>query len=412
MTRLLSLVVLGLFARFSLFAVDDLGPEARSIVLLDQSSGRILYQKDPDISIPPASLTKLMTLHLIWQALDAGTIHPSDLVPVTAETTGRSVPPDSSLMFLEPGQRVTVRELMEGLAVDSGNDAGMTLAQFLSGSQPAFVEEMNNEARRLGMVKTRFFDSFGYDARNQITAAEFAQFCRYYLTKHPQSIELLHSLRTLAYPLEENLGPTDHRPPRTIVQTNRNSLLGEYPGADGLKTGYIDESGYNLAATAVRNNQRLVAVILGIQAPNSRAGSQLRTQIATRVLDWGYSTYPLRALTIPNIPKTRAWKSAIGTFIPVPGGPTVYPLDTDEAEKVTVRVEGLRDTEGPVPTGIEVGHLVWSVDGNEIYRVSLVTPAKISEGPWWVQVWDSIQLFFSRWGTDSKPIRVVPHKGS
>ncbi len=220
----------------------DVVPEAPSAILLDQTSGRVLFQKNPEKRIPPASLTKLMTLHLVWKALAAGRVHASDLVPVTPATTGKAVPPGSSLMFLAPGQQVTVRELMLGLAVDSGNDAGMTLAQFLAGSQEAFVDQMNAEARALGLTGTVFYDAFGYDARNMTTADDFSRFSRYYLLAHPQSLEVLHSVRTLAYPLAQNRAPGDRRPARTIEQTNRNGLLGAYPGADGLKTGFIDES--------------------------------------------------------------------------------------------------------------------------------------------------------------------------
>ncbi|HTH12933.1 MAG TPA: serine hydrolase, partial [Spirochaetia bacterium] len=235
--RILTAILLVLTS--ALLAAQDLVPLAPSAVLVDQLTGRILFQKQPDLPIPPASLTKLMTLHLTWKALASGRIHPEDPVPVTAATTGKAVPPGSSLMFLEPGQRVTVKELMLGLAVDSGNDAGMTLAQFLAGSQEAFVASMNAEAQELGLTRTVFFDAFGYDARNRTTAGDFSQFCRTYLTQHPQSVEFLHNVRELDYPLESNLAPQAKRL-RTIHQTNRNTLLGAYPGADGLKTGYID----------------------------------------------------------------------------------------------------------------------------------------------------------------------------
>ena len=184
-------------------------------------------------------------------------------------------------MFLEPGQKVTVRDLMLGLAVDSGNDAGLTLARFLGGSQEAFVTSMNAEAQALGMTQTIFYDSYGYEARNMTTAGDFSQFCRFYLAAHPQSVQVLHNVKDLDFPLAENQAPGDHKKVRTIHQTNRNSLLEAYPGADGLKTGYIDESGYNLAATALRGDQRLVVVILGIKAKNTASGDRLRTTAGT-----------------------------------------------------------------------------------------------------------------------------------
>lgn len=389
---------LSLFLLAALFLVplsaQDLVPEAPSAVLLDQSSGRVLFQKNPDLPIAPASLTKLMTLHLAWKAIAENRIQPSDLVPVTAETTGAAVPPGSSLMFLEPGQRVTVKDLMLGLAVDSGNDAGLTLALFLEGSQQAFVAAMNAEAARLDLTKTVFYDTYGYDPRNRTTARDFASFCRVYLATHPRSVEVLHNVRELAFPLAENRAPGDRRPPRTIFQANRNSLLGAYPGADGLKTGFIDESGYNLAATALRGGQRLVAVVLGVQGRNTEEGSRRRTAAASRLLDFGFDSYPLRPLEVPVLDTIRVWFSQPGRVSVAPAGPTVYPLAPEEASRVEVSVEAPREVEGPLTAGTVVGHLVWKSDGKAFYSVELRTTAAAPAAPWWVGLWDAIVLFF------------------
>jgi D-alanyl-D-alanine carboxypeptidase (penicillin-binding protein 5/6) len=371
----------------------DLVPEAPSAVLLDQLTGRILYQKQPDRPVPPASLTKLMTLHLVWEALATQKIQASDFVPVTTATTGKAVPPGSSLMFLDPGQRVTVRELMLGLAVDSGNDAGMTLAQFLGGSQEGFVAMMNVEARTLGLHNTVFFDSFGYDARNRTTAGDFARFSRFYLQVHPQSVLVLHNEHELSYPLAENQAPGDRRRLNTITQQNRNTLIGTYPGADGLKTGYIDESGYNLAATALRGGQRLVAVILGVQGRDTAEGGRLRTAAGARLLDFGFATYPLRALPLPPLAPVRVWFSEPGSVIPVPG-PTVYPLSVEEESGITVRVEAPTEVEGPVAAGTPMGRLVWSRNGQDFHSTDLKAPSATALAPWWAGLWDRIVLFF------------------
>lgn len=386
---------------------QDLVPAAPSAVLLDQLSGRVLFQKHPDLPIPPASLTKLMTLHLAWKALEEGRIHPRDLVPVTAETTGTSVPPGSSLMFLEPGQIVTVEEIMLGLAVDSGNDAGMTLARFLAGSQSAFVSLMNSEARALGLNHTVFFDAFGYDARNLTTAADYARFSRIYLSAHPQAVSLIHSVRQMAYPLGENQAPGDRRKVRTIVQTNRNTLLEAYPGADGLKTGYIDESGYNLVATAVRGDQRLVAVILGIKGKDEAQGGRLRTAAGVRLLDFGFSTYPLRPLPLPVLDPIRVWFSSPGTLVPVPGGPTVYPLSSDEGS-VEVRVEAPKEIEGPVAAGTVLGRILWTKAGKEFQQMDLKAAAGTAAASWWVGAWDRVVLFFR--GLTGRPMPAVLRK--
>jgi D-alanyl-D-alanine carboxypeptidase (penicillin-binding protein 5/6) len=381
------------FAAVSVSALD-LVPEAPSAVLLDQLTGRVLFQKQPDKPIPPASLTKLMTLHLTWTALSAQKISVTDPVPVTAQTTGKAVPPGSSLMFLEPGQRVTVKDLMLGLAVDSGNDAGMTLAQFLGGSQEAFVGMMNAEARRLGLHNTVFFDSFGYDARNQTTASDFARFSRFYLQAHPQSVQVLHNQPSYSFPRAENQAPGDKHRLNTITQPNRNSLIGAYPGADGLKTGFIDESGYNLAATAERGGQRLVAVLLGIRGRNPAEGERHRTQAGMRLLDFGFSTYPLRPLPLPPLAQVRVWYSAPGSVTPVPTGPTVYPLSLAEEAGIEVRAEARSEVEGPLVPGAVLGRLVWSRDGKDFQSVPLTAPLGTARAPWWAGAWDAVVLFF------------------
>jgi D-alanyl-D-alanine carboxypeptidase (penicillin-binding protein 5/6) len=373
---------------------QDLAPEAPSAVLLDQLTGRILFQKQPDLAIPPASLTKLMTLHLAWKALAEGRVTPDTEVPITAATTGASVPPGSSLMFLEPGQKVSFRELMLGLAVDSGNDAGLTLAGYLGGSQPAFVVAMNLEAAALGLLGTVFYDSYGYDARNRTTAGDFAKFSRSYLAAHPQSVQVLHNVRQLAFPLAENRAPNDRRPARTIVQANRNTLLGAYPGADGLKTGFIEESGYNLAATALRGDQRLVVVILGVRGRTTEEGGRLRTAAAVRLLDFGFDLYPLRPLTVPEAVPVRLWYSETPSLVPAPSGPTVYPLSSDEAALVQVRREGPSEVRGPLAAGQVLGRLVWSKEGRDFYTVNLVAPRAVGLAPWWSGLWDRIVLFF------------------
>lgn len=391
---------------------QDLVPEARAAVLLDQSSGRVLFQKAPDLAIPPASLTKLMTLHLVWKGLAEGKYHPGDPVPVTAETTGAAVPAGSSLMFLEAGQQVTVKDLMLGLAVDSGNDAALTLARFSAGSVPAFVEAMNAEAQALGLTQTHFTDPSGFDARNQTTAGDFSRFCRLYLQLHPQSTEVLHSVRELAFPTEANRAPNDHRPVRTIVQPNRNTLLEAYPGADGLKTGYIDEAGYNLAATAVRNGQRLVAVILGVSGRNTADGTRRRTEAASRLLDYGYQNYPLHELPLPAEPTLRVWFGSPGTVALAPLGPTAYPMNSAEAEGVEVHREGPREVAGALPLGTAVGALVWTKEGREFYRVTLGTAAAVSPAPWWQGLWDRIVLFFRGFTGTPEPRPAAPRTQS
>ena len=224
----------------------------RSAVLYDVTSGTLLYEKNADEIIPPASMTKLMSLHLLFNEVDEGHLSLDTLIPVSRAASFKSSPPGSSLMFLEEGQRVTLLELMKGLAVSSGNDAGVAAAEAVSGSLSEFIKLMNSEAVKLGLEKTYFADSSGYSSENQTTARDFANFCMLYIDKHPEALSLLHSLTEFTYPKKANLPPGGKSTHGSITQKNNNILLGSLEGVDGLKTGYIDESGYNIALTAER----------------------------------------------------------------------------------------------------------------------------------------------------------------
>jgi len=382
--------------------VQDLVPSVPGAILMDFTTGRLLFQKNPDWEDPPASLTKLMTLHLAWKALEAGRLSSATPVPIRKEVLGL-VPPGSSLMFLEVGQRVTVKDLMLGLAVDSGNDAGLVLADFLAGSQEKFVAQMNAEAQALGMTRTRFQDAYGFSQANTTTVLEWSRFCRFYLQKHSQAIENLHSVRQFAFPLPENFPPGVSRS-QTITQKNRNSLLESYPGADGLKTGYIAESGYNLAATALRGRQRLIAVLMGIQGKDANEGSAKRSAAASKLLDFGFNTYPLRPLPVPVIPPVKVWYSQEGRVDVLVVQEAVYPLSEAEFRKVEVSVIMAPAFLGPFSVHTILGHLEWTREGKEFYRLALVSARELHRAPWWEALSDALTLFFQGLFGSKSPI--------
>lgn len=284
-------------------AVPELN--CRAAVLLDQESGRLLYAKNPDLVIPPASMTKLVSLHLIYRAIEQGEIDLNDRFTVPAAADFRNAPPRSSLMFLQQGQEVSILELMQGLALPSGNDAARLVADTLAGSFEAYVEMMNREMERLGFESIHFVDSSGYSENNHATALEFARFCRYYLQEHPQSIEQLHNLLDFTYPKEHNLTSDEPAVYGPISQPNHNSLVGRHPWVDGLKTGYIDESGYNVALSAEYEGRRLVAVLMGGPGENSRQGDLLRIVDGANLLSYGFfrfSSMQAKGIELPSLP--------------------------------------------------------------------------------------------------------------
>ncbi|MDR2483046.1 MAG: serine hydrolase, partial [Treponema sp.] len=195
--------------------VPDLGSQAA--VLLDAATGTLLYAKNPDDEIPPASLTKLMTMHIALKEIAAGRASLDEIVPLPRETWAASQPRRSSRMFLASGQRVSLRELFLGMAVPSGNDAALAIALRFAPTVEEFAAMMNAEAGKFGMVKTRFVEPSGISEDNLTTAGEFARFCAAYVTLHPETMREYHSVGSFAYPKAENVPAAFQGNPGTIV---------------------------------------------------------------------------------------------------------------------------------------------------------------------------------------------------
>jgi D-alanyl-D-alanine carboxypeptidase (penicillin-binding protein 5/6) len=188
---------------------------------------------------------------------------------------------------------VTLRELLKGLAVASGNDAALAVADYISGSTKAFVERMNEECASLGLSKTRFVEPSGYDEHNLTTARELAAFCCEYIKRFPQSVEEFHSAPSIKYPLEKNLPSwqKSRGDSAAVYQKNTNPLLGVLEGCDGIKTGFIYESRYNLALTAKRNGVRYISVTMMGTGVGSKQGNAGRVHDGTEMMEWAFSSF-------------------------------------------------------------------------------------------------------------------------
>ncbi len=225
---------------------------ARSAIVYDMASGKVLYEQNADELIPPASLTKIVTLYLTWEAIESGQISLSDRVRVSRYAA--SMP--NVRMGLRAGDVVTVSQLIHGMAIESGNDAAVAMAEYLGGTVPHFVAMMNAKARELGMTHTHFVTPNGLPAQGQLTTArDIMKASIAYIRRFPEALAI-SSKRSFTYK-----GKTDHNP---------NNLLGVCPGVDGLKTGFVCASGFNISATAMRDNTRMIAVVLGAQSPGIR----------------------------------------------------------------------------------------------------------------------------------------------
>ncbi len=365
---------------------------ARSAILIDFANGEALYEKNPDMPIQPASLTKMMTLHLAYKALDAGTIHRDDYVTITREMC--AMPPGSSLMPLAVGERVTVKQLMLGMAVVSGNDSAYALAIYIAGSVKAFAAMMNAEAASMGYKVMHFVEPSGISEKNMVTAREYADFCRRYLIMHPESIDELHSVRQLDFPLPVNLPLDKSGQVRTLHQLNRNMLLWDYEGCDGLKTGYIVESGYNIALTAKRGDTRLIAVTLGGTGHGYYGGYATRARDGQILLDYGFANYVTVKPEITRMTPVRVWKGTLDEIVPVPGESLDYTLERNKADSLTVRVEKSPSVIAPIRQGEKLGSLVYSVGGVDVRTVPLVAQFPVGQAGFFKRLWHSVLMIF------------------
>jgi len=403
---LIVITQLNLFAQFTtpaeLAPYLENPPEiiSKAAVLIDAHTGSLLYSKNPNEQIPPASLTKLMTMHLVMKEIQAGRASYDEIIPITTESWAQSQPPRSSLMFLEPGQIVTLREILTGLAVVSGNDAAVAAALRVAPTVKDFAAMMNSEARSLGMTVSRFTEPAGISAMNRITAAEYAVFCRHYIKEHPNALNDFHSIQEFAFPAASNVPEAKQRALNTIVQNNQNVLLKTFPGVDGLKTGFINESGYNIALTAQREQTRFVLILLG--APSERGGSRIRAEDSERLLSWVFDNFKTVRPNADEIEaarknySARLWKGKDKTVELKLANNADFTSYVDRAHSLNYEIVIPELLIAPIPEGCRAGYLYITDDQGELCRVPLITSRAYKQGNIFKRLWHSIVLLFKK----------------
>jgi D-alanyl-D-alanine carboxypeptidase (penicillin-binding protein 5/6) len=260
---ILSAVLLSLFLSLDVSA-SGFRLNVHSAILMNMTTGRILFAQNPNAPIQPASITKILTLYLADEAIKEGLVHPKDPVKVSrrAERAG------GSKMFLRTGSKISLEELLKGVAVVSANDASVAVAEYIGGSVESFVARMNRKAREFGMAGSCFKNPNGLPAKGQVTTAkDMLILAREYLQHFPEALDI-HSQQYYTY--------------RDITHHNRNVLLSRYPSVDGLKTGWVRKAGYHIVATAKRGETRLIAVVMGAKTP------AIRARETKRLLDEGF----------------------------------------------------------------------------------------------------------------------------
>ncbi len=387
--------------------------DAESAILIDTATGDILYEKNADIVIPPASLTKLFAMYVVDQEVSMGNFRYDQYIHIPEEALACNMPPHSSLMFLGEGQKVTLEELLLGLSICSGNDAAYALAYTISGSMEAFIDRMNQVAIDLGLKNTHFVESSGYSELNTTTAREMASFCRVYLYEHPESLQKFHSVPSFKYPKERNMADGDvygaqdfsNGIPRHITmgitQQNTNPLLGKLEGCDGLKTGYIDESGYNLALTAKRNETRFLSVTLKGKGNNTQEGQQGRIKDGFALMNFAFGSFAdyTEVQAIKDYPVYVAGSKDIAinltpcykeTAICVPflTGNSI----NENLDNVRITVELPEKLSGKVECGTQYGLITVSLDNYTLEQIPLIADRTTKSTNIFIRFIDNIAL--------------------
>jgi len=353
---------------------------AHTALLMEAESGRILWEKDPDIPHEPASLVKLMTMLLVLEAVEQGIATWDDRVT----TSGYAASVGGSTAYLARGETFTLLQMMKAIAIASANDATVAVAEYLAGTEEAFVEAMNRRARELGMTGTRYINADGLpprpgqEERNVTTARDTAILARELILRFPQVLEWTSTWQEVF-----------RQQPRFVL-TNTNRLITRYPGADGLKTGYTQSAGYNLAATAQRDGMRLISVVLGTPSDQSRL------EQTERLLDYGFRSFHRIHAAAEGEP--------VGE-VRVPGGaPELIPVHAASALQVVARrgeeraiervIEPRAGLAAPVAVGDVVGELVARVGGEELGRVPVVAQRASERVNFVVGLWRAVRDFF------------------
>ena len=338
---------------------------APSAVLMDAATGTVLYEKNAHAPLAPASVTKIMTLLLVMEALDSGRISWDDTVTASEAAAAKG----GSQVYLEPGEQMTMEEMIKSVAVVSANDCATALAEHVAGSESAFVEMMNNRAAELGMADTHFVNCTGLDdepnaAEHLTTAYDIALMSRE-LLKHDRIREFTNIWMDTVRNGEFGL-------------SNTNKLVRFYQGTTGLKTGYTSSAGHCLSASAERDGLELIAVVLHCSSSGERF------QSAKQLLDYGFAGYTLvtpdETTEIPAVPVVLGEVDAI---TPVLSEASPVLVEKGQAGKITTRVEVAEQVRAPVEAGQRLGTLTIQSDGSPLQAVPLVAPEAVARKSWW-----------------------------
>lgn len=364
------------------FGEEPLTLESKSALLMDAATGTILYEKNSHEAMPPASVTKVMTMLLIYEAEKAGQFDWEDSVQVSDHAASMG----GSQVFLEPGENQTASDMTKCIAIASANDAAVAMAEFVAGSEEVFVERMNKRAEELGMADTHFENACGLDTDGHVTSAhDIALMSRELMTSFPEIKEytttwqdtILHKTRK---------GETE------FGLTNTNKLIKWYEGATGLKTGSTGKALYCLSGTAERDGLHLIAVVMA--APDFK----VRFQETMKLLDYGFANYSAEkglpaGEKLAEISVTKGMQDSVDAVVKEE---ISFLLKKDSGRDWETKTELLPAMDAPVQAGEKVGEVVYLINGEEMGRMDLVAGSSVEKTDLTTMLERMLKIWFCR----------------
>lgn len=350
--------------------------------MVDMSSGAVLFARDANRRIPPASMAKMMTAHVAFDLLQEGTITLDQECTVRPETWRQWHGPEAgSTMFLSPGERVSIENLLYGIVTVSGNDASVVLAECISGTESAFTALMNSKAEELGLENSHFGNSNGWpdEGRTYVTAHDLARLAISTIQHYPEYYSQFYGRREFTW--GETMGG------QPITQPNRNPLMGNVDGADGLKTGHTQEAGYGFTGSAVQDGRRIVMVLAGLDSYSQRIAQ------STRFMEWGFNAWQsLRLLTsgarVGSARVQGGSSSEVGLVAPRNLAMTV-PAGLASERRVTIVYQG--PVRAPIAEGQHIADLVIETPDMPDQRLPLVAETAVGERGFFGRVWAGLK---------------------
>ena len=359
------------------FVPDPPAVNAKAYILIDHTTGKVLAQGNADESLPPASLTKMMTSYIIGKEILEGRISPSDQVTISENAWAKNFP-ESSKMFIEVGKQVSVADLNKGIIISSGNDACVAMAEHIAGSEDAFASLMNTYAQELGMSNSQFANSHGLpDPDQYVSARDMATLASALINETPDEYDI-YAEKSFTY--------------NNIKQYNRNSLLWDRSlNVDGIKTGHTNEAGYSLVTSAVEDGTRLISVVMGTSS------EQARKVESKKLLNYGFRYF--ETVTAYEAGESfvshRIWGGDADQVELGISEDVVITLPKGQREQLDANFELNQELEAPLAAGEEVGTVFLQLGGEDIASFPLVTLQSVEEGGLFKQAMDYVKRKFS-----------------